>query len=770
MLDQIYNPNDTYTWNNALNNVYRGNNSNTPIVKQGTIVNVSRENHLAQVYDVQELETGSLFLGCKYISPTGGFNGVGRYAPLDEGTLVSLSCANGSWDEVFITGVIYTEGNYDKYYQEGKLQEFAQLEEYSNQLYEIQQPSGHPNRITDPAATINLYGTNNLYDSFTSPEFTDNLEDKAKANRQPGIIDLATSVGDKVNYAFNSIINYTANIINVAEGTAESKCAKLVDFANYYNRQADLLAQTSIIKETTPEEAKKTTGIKPIVSKQSNVKSQSSLRSPFPNSYFIDQYKKLAQMYLEQAQACNRGDAARQLVGLQMQAALGSELPQGEQYVEGQQNKPDYKPKEEKVPVNTKPRGCKYKDATQLIQVENGVKLHPDAAKAFVDLKKAAQKEGIKIILVSGFRSITDQQAIINRKRKEGQSDSQIFKVNAKPGFSEHHTGYAMDLDDGLDKKNLNQSFEQTDAFKFIQKNATKFGLELSYFKGNSEGIDYEPWHWRFVGNQKAKDTLFCSTSQNLSTTSNPNSDFNIFLQQIKTKYNLHSIGVKTNSNFYGVDVNSSPLTPASTIKLIVADLILDKLQSGNLSLSTLLHITEDVIPVEGGNLGTSITVENCLIQMLKNSTNLETNMLIKNLGGLNQINNLLSGYSSTRFVNYLNMSADKRNPGNNKSTVTDISTALNKIYSSTRTGTSVVRNALETNIYKFNYSNAIANKAGFTTQVTGNAGLVSINNKSYIISMFTNINGTNFNPTAKSVISKATQDIINFIKNSKDV
>lgn len=359
MFDNIPNPNDHFLWGNAFKNTYRGNNSGSPTIKQGKIVNVTRQNHLAQTYDVEELESGALLTGCKYISPTGGFNGTGNFSPLEEGTPVTITCANGQWDEVFITGVFYTEGNYDKYYQDGDLQKPGDIEE----SLEFNQTPSHPNWIVDPNSTITLYGVNNLYDDFMSPEFTDNLEDKAKSNKQPGVIDLATSVGDKVNYALNTIVNYTSNIINVAEGTAETKCAKLVDFANYYNKQADLLAQTSIIKETPKEEAKKTTGLKPIVTKQSNSKNQGSLRSPFTNQYFIDQYRKLAQMYLEQAQACNRGDAARQLVGLQMQAALGSEQPQtnSTEGLEGQQTKPDYKPKEEKAKVAEE----NYGDRTQ---------------------------------------------------------------------------------------------------------------------------------------------------------------------------------------------------------------------------------------------------------------------------------------------------------------------------------------------------------------------------------------------------------------------
>ena len=155
---------------------------------------------------------------------------------------------------------------------------------------------------------------------------------------------------------------------------------------------------------------------------------------------------------------------------------------------------------------------------------------------------------------------------------------------------------------------------------------------------------------------------------------------------------------------------------------------------------------------------------------MLKNSTNLETNLLIKNLGGITQINNLLSSYPATKFINYLNLANNKRNPGNNKSTVLDISNALSKIYSVNRIGTSVVKSALENNIYKFNYSNAIGNKAGFTSKIIGNVGLVTINNKNYIISMYASIDGSNFNSNAKSLISKATEDIIKFIKTSKQI
>ena len=352
MLDNIFNPNDHFTWGNAFNNTYRGNNSGSPSIKQGVIVNVSRQNHLAQTYDVEELESGALLKGCKYISNMGSFNGTGTFYPLEEGTPVTLSCANGMWDEVFITGVFFTEGNYDSYYQEGKLQKPGDTE---NNL-EFNQPSGHPNRIVDPTAHITIYGNKNLTGGFASPEFTNDINSKAKSNPLPGIIELRDTVGNIVNYSSGNNITYTEqNVITVSGGTNETKCNKLLEIANYYNTYANLLEGTTQIKETSKQQAQATTGIKPIVTASSPANNNSTLRSPFKQSYFIEQYRKLAQLHLQQAKNCNGLDAARQNIVNQMENNLGSELPSTDNptATEGKVTKPNYKPKEIKSAVDS---------------------------------------------------------------------------------------------------------------------------------------------------------------------------------------------------------------------------------------------------------------------------------------------------------------------------------------------------------------------------------------------------------------------------------
>ena len=88
-------------------------------------------------------------------------------------------------------------------------------------------------------------------------------------------------------------------------------------------------------------------------------------------------------------------------------------------------------------------------------------------------------------------------------------------EVSAPPGYSEHHTGYAVDIGDGrTPATNLNTNFENTAAFKWLEENAAYYSFELSFPKGNPQGVSYEPWHWRFVGDPDSLETFY--KAQNL--------------------------------------------------------------------------------------------------------------------------------------------------------------------------------------------------------------------------------------------------------------
>ncbi|AHB98496.1 M15 family metallopeptidase [Francisella orientalis] len=115
---------------------------------------------------------------------------------------------------------------------------------------------------------------------------------------------------------------------------------------------------------------------------------------------------------------------------------------------------------------------------------------------AWLELYKAATKEGISLYIVSGFRSYEYQQKVIDRKLANGQTLEQIMKVNALPGESEHHTGRAIDLTTDGEKEVLTELFESTLAFRWLSKNAHRFGFKMSFPRDNEYGYIYEPWHW----------------------------------------------------------------------------------------------------------------------------------------------------------------------------------------------------------------------------------------------------------------------------------
>lgn len=145
---------------------------------------------------------------------------------------------------------------------------------------------------------------------------------------------------------------------------------------------------------------------------------------------------------------------------------------------------------------------CKYDEALQLELAETGTDgkeylLVPAAAAAWRNLKVAAANDGIALQLASAYRSVARQTEIIRAKLDAGQTIDEILTVCAPPGYSEHHTGRAVDIVCPAFPE-LDVEFEDTDAFRWLVRHAAPFGFRLSYPRGNSAGYQYEPWHWCF--------------------------------------------------------------------------------------------------------------------------------------------------------------------------------------------------------------------------------------------------------------------------------
>jgi D-alanyl-D-alanine carboxypeptidase len=144
----------------------------------------------------------------------------------------------------------------------------------------------------------------------------------------------------------------------------------------------------------------------------------------------------------------------------------------------------------------------RYAEATALVSVGLDAQgreafLDPAAASAWLALKSAATDAGLTVLLISGFRSMERQSEIVQRKLARGLSLAEILTVSAYPGFSEHHTGRALDLAAPA-CPDLVEAFENTPEFRWLSTHAHRFGFALSYPRGNPRGLAYEPWHWCF--------------------------------------------------------------------------------------------------------------------------------------------------------------------------------------------------------------------------------------------------------------------------------
>ena len=122
-------------------------------------------------------------------------------------------------------------------------------------------------------------------------------------------------------------------------------------------------------------------------------------------------------------------------------------------------------------------------------------RLTPAAAADWRAMKAAAEADGIAIRIASAFRNVERQAEIVRSKLEQGLSLDSILEVSAPPGYSEHHTGRAIDITTD-DSPELEIEFEQTSAFRWLCRRACEFGFSLSYPQGNPHGYAYEPWHW----------------------------------------------------------------------------------------------------------------------------------------------------------------------------------------------------------------------------------------------------------------------------------
>ena len=142
----------------------------------------------------------------------------------------------------------------------------------------------------------------------------------------------------------------------------------------------------------------------------------------------------------------------------------------------------------------------------ELVLAECGRYMTPEAAEAVDRMIADCRAAGLHPMVRSSYRTIAEQQQLLNNKVKEYGYD-QAIQIVAIPGTSEHHTGLAIDISDS-GYTLLNRQQGQTAVSKWLNEHCWDYGFIVRYPDGTTDitGIIYESWHYRYVGMELAQE------------------------------------------------------------------------------------------------------------------------------------------------------------------------------------------------------------------------------------------------------------------------
>lgn len=133
--------------------------------------------------------------------------------------------------------------------------------------------------------------------------------------------------------------------------------------------------------------------------------------------------------------------------------------------------------------------------------------LRNDAARAYLKMFRAARRDGINLVIQSGYRSYAAQVTVYNGWVSSiGRAAADL--QSARPGYSEHQTGLSADIAAANRACTIQSCFGTTPEGRWLSRNAWKYGWHLRYPKTKTPitGYKYEPWHWRYVGVELATE------------------------------------------------------------------------------------------------------------------------------------------------------------------------------------------------------------------------------------------------------------------------
>lgn len=140
--------------------------------------------------------------------------------------------------------------------------------------------------------------------------------------------------------------------------------------------------------------------------------------------------------------------------------------------------------------------------------------IHKDVKTPLQELVKAAAKDKVALYPSSIFRSVRAQDVIVKRKIRQKQSPKTIYTTSSPAGFSEHHTGYAVDF------APIDDKFAKSKGYRWLKEHAKEYGWEQTFTPNFSSqtGVSEESWHWRYVGDERGQKLFAPRTCQPLDT------------------------------------------------------------------------------------------------------------------------------------------------------------------------------------------------------------------------------------------------------------
>lgn len=323
-----------------------------------------------------------------------------------------------------------------------------------------------------------------------------------------------------------------------------------------------------------------------------------------------------------------------------------------------------------------------------LVRVPSKVKtagvmcLRSEVMPQIVEMFSDAKRDGVELSITSGYRNSKIQKYLYDFwMRIEGRS---AINVIARPGFSEHQLGVAVDLtDSSIGFAGVDPRFANSKGGKWMRDNAHKYGFTMSFPKGKQKttGFSYEPWHWRFVGVDIATILRERGVAYNEGSSGSDG--------LLVAKNNIGELSVSASSfvSFFVsddgeekvlIEKNKNKTLPiASITKLMVALVASEKYRTNDV-----ISISSDLLKDKGlaevYHAGDNFSFSDAMPALLIGSHNEMANALAEKTGRKKFVDSMNKkafelGLANTNFVNATGLDPSRSSDEINHSTVFDI-------------------------------------------------------------------------------------------------